>query len=241
MGDASTSKELQQLVSELRTAVGENLASVILYGSSATSDQSIAASDHNVLVVLKRAEFKDLVELRTAISKWSDAGQPPPVLFTVDELARAADVFPIEFLQMQRAHQVLHGSDALESIDISPANLRHQTEYELRTKFIQLRRLYIFQTLAPAKLSALMLDSFSSFAALFRAVLILHGEEPPISNAGAVQRTVALLGLEAEPFDWILKRKAGDTSELADRELNDLFASYIQQIERVIAATDRMS
>jgi hypothetical protein len=239
MGDASPSKELQQLVGELRTAVRENLASVILYGSSATGEES--AADHNLLVVLKRAEFSDLLRLREAIKKWSQAGQPPPVLFTLDELARAADVFPIEFLQMQKAHQVLHGSDALETIDISLANLRHQTEYELRTKFIQLRRLYIFQTLAPAKLSALMIESFSSFAALFRAVLILHGEDPPLSNAGAVQRTVELLELERVPFDWILKTKAENAGELEVREVNDMFASYIRQIERVIVTTDRLS
>jgi len=240
MGDASTSKELQRLVGDLRTALGENLVSVILYGSSATEDQTAAASDHNVLVVLKQAEFDDLERLRTAIRSWSNAGQPPPVLFTMNELTRAADVFPIEFLQMQQARQVLHGSDALASLDISPANLRHQTEYELRTKFIQLRRLYIFRTLAADKLSALMLDSFSSFAALFRAVLILHGEDPPADNAAAVRRTVVRLKLDPKPFDWILGRKAGDKTKITEDELNRLFASYLKQIAAVISATDQI-
>lgn len=240
MGDPSTSKELQRLVADLRAGLGENLSSVILYGSAATNEQPAAVSDHNVLVVLKQAEFDDLARLRTAIRAWSAAGQPPPVLFTMSELTRAADVFPIEFLQMQKARQVLHGSDALEALDISPANLRHQTEYELRTKFIQLRRLYIFQTLTTERLSALMLDSFSSFAALFRAVLILHGEEPPAGNAEAVRRTAALLHLDLEPFEWILKRKAGDKNKPADEELNRLFATYLKQIEVVISATDQI-
>jgi len=65
---------------------------------------------------------------------------PMPVYFTVEELQRAADVFPIEFLQMEQARKILHGSDPFELVDISRANLRHQTEYELRTKLIQLRR-----------------------------------------------------------------------------------------------------
>ncbi len=240
MGDPATSKELKRLLSDLRAELGENLVSVILYGSSATGDQAATVSDHNVLVVLKQAEFDDLERLRTAIRAWSTAGQPPPVLFTMNELTRAADVFPIEFLQMQKARRVLHGSDALESLDISPANLRHQTEYELRTKFIQLRRLYIFQTLAPEKLSALMLDSFSSFAALFRAVLILHGEEPPAGNAEAVRRTVALLHLDPEPFEWILQRRGGDSVKPTEQELNHLFASYLKQIAAVISATDQI-
>lgn len=240
MGDPATSKELKQLVSDLWAELDENLLSVILYGSAATGDQPAVVSDNNVLVVVKRAEFDDLERLRTAIRAWTTAGQPPPVLFTMNELTRAADVFPIEFLQMQKARQVLHGSDALESLDISPANLRHQTEYELRTKFIQLRRLYIFQPLTPEKLSALMLDSFSSFAALFRAVLIRQGEEPPAGNAEAVRRTVALMHLDPAPFEWILRRKAGDKTKVTENELNRLFASYLKQIEAVISATDQI-
>jgi len=46
------------------------------------------------------------------------------------------------------------------------ANLRHQTEYELRTKLIQLRRLYIPASVSVEKLLALMSDSLASFAAL---------------------------------------------------------------------------
>src|SRR6476469_5482682 len=113
-----------------------------------------------------------------------------PVFFTVDELSRAADVFPIEFLQMEKARRVLFGADPFDLVEISPANLRHQTEYELRTKLIRLRRLYVPASDSVEKLLALMTDSVSSFAALFRAVLILRGQEPPVSKAESVRATM---------------------------------------------------
>src|SRR4029077_7952689 len=121
------------------------------------------------------------------------------------ELKRAADVFPIEFLQMERARKVLYGHDPFEFVEISQANLRHQTEYELRTKLIQLRRLYIPASTSVEKLSALMSDSLASFAALFRAVLILHGQEPPITKAETVRAIVRLLELDAAPFEQIFE------------------------------------
>ena len=103
--------------------------------------------------------------------EWQRLGHPLPVYFTVEELSDAADVFPIEFHQMANARIVLYGHDPFEFVQLSDANLRHQTEYELRSKLLQLRRLYIPASVSIEKLCDLMNDSLSSFAALFRAVL----------------------------------------------------------------------
>ncbi len=240
MSEAIKTKALQRLVTDLCAAHGDNLASITLYGSNASGKQTDAHSDHNVLVVLRRIAFDDLRLSQKATRTWRNAGQPPPVFFTVDELKRAADVFPVEFLQMEKARNVLYGSDPFKFVEISRANLRHQTEYELRTKFIQLRRLYVSESLSVANLSALMIDSFASFAALFRAVLILHDQDSPVLNADAVRRTVSLLGLDGTPFEWILERRAGKASPVTESDVNNIFAAYIAQIARVIDEVDRI-
>src|SRR5947207_4679818 len=214
MSEATESKALQRLVTDLCATHGENLESITLYGSNAAGKQTDAHSDHNVLVVLRRIELDDLRRSQKATRAWKDAGQPPPVFFTVDELKRAADVFPIEFLQMEKARKTLYGSDPFEFVEISRANLRHQTEYELRTKLIRLRRLYIRASTSVEKLSALMSDSLASFAALFGGLLILLGQEPPIAKADAVHATVRVLELDAAPFDRILDLRTGKRSPL---------------------------
>ena len=96
-------------------------------------------------------------------------GHPVPVYFTVSELQNAADVFPIEFHQMEMARKVLYGTDVLSTLRISDDFLRHQAEYELRSKLIQLRRQYIPASASVDGLKKLMGESLSSFAALFRA------------------------------------------------------------------------
>ena len=234
------SKTLDRLVEDLRAAHGDNLASIVLYGSVAAGDQIELRSDHNLLIALKRIAADDLRLSETTMRDWHNLGQPMPVYFTVEELKRAADVFPIEFLQMERARKVLYGRDPFEFVEISDANLRHQTEYELRTKLIQLRRLYIPASVSVEKLSALMSDSLASFAALFRAVLILHGQEPPVSKAESVRATARLLGLEESPFEQILELRAKTEAKLTETEANKLFSVYMEQIERVIAAVDRI-
>ncbi len=234
------STALDRLVNDLRAAHGENLASVVLYGSIAAGDQIELRSDHNLLIVLNRITSDDLRLAQAPMRRWQSLGQPIPVYFTVQELQDAADVFPIEFLQMEKARRVLYGGDPFEFVQISRANLRHQTEYELRTKLIRLRRLYIPASISVKKLSALMSDSLASFAALFRAVLILMEQEPPIFKADCVRAIVRLLRLEAAPFERILELRVGEGSALTEKEANSVFTEYMAQIERIIETVDRI-
>src|SRR5437868_6084869 len=240
MANKTDSKALDTLVENLRTAHGDNLASIVLYGSVAAGDHVAQHSDHNLLIALNRIASEDLRLSQNAMRDWLKSGQPMPVYFTVEELKRAADVFPIEFLQMEKARRVLYGRDPFEFVEISQANLRHQTEYELRTKLIQLRRLYIPASSSVEKLCALMSDSLASFAALFRAVLILHGQEPPVSKADSVRATARLLGLDESPFEQILELRSKGTKTLTEAEANKVFSAYLSQIERVIEAVDRI-
>ena len=239
MANKSDSKALDTLVENLRAAHGENLASIVLYGSVAAGDHVEQHSDHNLLIALNRIASEDLRLAQSAMRDWLKSGQPTPVYFTVEELKRAADVFPIEFLQLEKARRVLYGRDPFEFVEISQANLRHQTEYELRTKLIQLRRLYIPASSSVEKLCALMSDSLASFAALFRAVLILHGQEPPVSKADSVRATARLLGLNESSFEQLLELRS-KSKTLTEAEANNIFSTYMSQIERVIEAVDRI-
>jgi predicted nucleotidyltransferase len=231
---------LRRLVDELKAAHGDNLASIVLYGSVAAGDHVEQSSDHNLLIALKRITPADLRLSQAALNKWRELKQPIPIYFTVEELSRAVDVFPIEFLQMEKARKVLHGRDPFEFVEVSPANLRHQTEYELRTKLIHLRRLYIPASGSAERLSALMSDSLASFAALFRAVLILFGEEAPINKAESVRTTVRLLKLDASPFERILDLRSKAERVLSEPEANEVFTNYLVQIDRVIQAVDQI-
>jgi len=103
-----------------------------------------------------------------------------------------------------------------------------------------LRRLYIPASTSSEKLSALMSDSLASFAALFRAVLILHGEEPPVGKADSVRATARLLGLEAGSFERIFELRSKTGVTLSETEANAVFSAYMDQIERVIEAVDGM-
>ena len=229
---------LDGLLTDLRATHGDNLASVVLYGSAAAGDQIELRSDYNLLIALNRITPEDLRVAQAPMREWRRLGHPLPVYFTVEELSDAADVFPIEFHQMANARIVLFGRDPFEVVKLSDAHLRHQAEYELRSKLIQLRRLYIPASVSVDKLCDLMSNSLASFASLFRAVLMLHGQEPPITKPDCVRATARLLKLDPEPFERIFAMRATGDRPDTEEEANDLFGAYLIQIERVVKAVD---
>src|ERR1700682_229966 len=231
---------LNHLIEDLRATHGDNLSSVVMYGSAAAGDHIELRSDYNLLIALKRITPADLRLAQAPMREWQRLSHPLPVYFTVEELSNAADVFPIEFYQMERARIVLYGNDPFEFVNLSDTNLRHQAEYELRSKLIQLRRLYIPASVSIEKLCELMKDSLASFAALFRAVLILHGREAPVAKPDCVRATAQLLGLDSEVFERIFAFRAAGELPTTETEANEIFAVYMDQIELVIEDVDKM-
>src|SRR5215212_1138327 len=188
--------QFNAFIDDVRATHGKNLASIILYGSAAAGDFIPAHSDYNILIALNKITPADLRNAHACMREWNRLGHPVPVYFTVNELQNAADVFPIEFYQMSAARKVLYGTDVLAGLQISDEFLRHQTEYELRSKLILLRRQYIPASATEEGLKTLMTESLASFSALFRAVLLLAGGEPPATRREIVALTVERLGLD---------------------------------------------
>lgn len=228
-------------IDDLKDTHGANLVSVVLYGSAAAGDFIPHESDYNLLVVLREITPRDLRNAHACMREWNRLGHPVPVYFTLDEIKNAGDVFPIEFHFMERARKVLYGVDVLRDVTISDRYLRHQTEFELRSKLIKLRREYIHASVSPQALTDLMAESLASFASIFRAVLLLRGEEPPVIKEDIVRATVARLGIDAKPFDKIFDIRENDhAGSLELTAANELFTDYMDQIEAVIRAVDEM-
>ena len=232
-------RRFDAFIDDLRSTHGKNLSSVILYGSAAAGDFVPRQSDYNILVALHKIGPADLRNAQACVREWVRLGNPVPVYFTVSELQNASDVFPIEFHQMSIARNVLYGPDVLADLNISNKFLRLQAEYELRSKLIQLRRQYIPASTSIESLKSLMAESLASFAALFRAVLILKGITPPATKREIVALTAEHLGIDGMPFEKIFNiRENNFAATLDETSANALFGDYMEQVENVIDAVD---
>jgi len=232
-------KQINEFVDRLRQAAGENLQSVILYGSAAGGEFHPEFSNVNLLCILRDTSFPGLRAIAPAAVWWTRRKHRPPLLLTRDELERSADVFSIELLDMRERHRVLFGDDVLSGLKIPMHLHRAQLEYELREKLILLRERLLLAANNEKQLWELLLGSVSTFATLFRHALIALGAKPAGSKRETIQFLASHISFDPSAFLQLLDIR----EHLATRkqyDVNDLFGRYLAAVEQVTSAVDKM-
>jgi hypothetical protein len=232
-------QKLNEFVDRTRKAAGENLESVILFGSAVSGDYEEGFSDFNLFCVLRDSSAKSLHALGDAAKWWAKQKQPPPQVMTRAEMERSADVFAIEFFDMQQHHRVLFGADVLEGLEIPLDRHRVQLEYELREKTILLRQEFLLASGRDKALWELMLHSLPSFLTLFRHALIAMGEPSTRARRDVVQTLASHLGFDASVMLRLLDVRQ-NKAKRNSFDAHDLFAKYLAAIETVTNAVDAL-
>jgi len=228
-------EKLAEFTRRLHEAAGDNLQSIVLYGSAARGDYHERRSDLNLLCILHSAKAADLARLARVIHWWSgELKEPPPQFFTQDELRLSADVFSIELLDIGHSHKVLFGSDPIADLEV-PMNLhRIEIEHDLRALLQKLRVHFVHYSENEAQLREVYAKSISSMTVLLRHVLIAFGEDVPADRNHLYRRIEELTGADASAFE--LGRALRENHPSA--EIPRAFGKYLEAIAAVIHALD---
>lgn len=232
-------KKLDDFVTRLRDAAKENLLSVVLFGSAVAGDFHPEFSNLNLFCVVRESSFAALQALSPAVKWWASEKQPPPQVMTREEVARSADAFAIEMLDMQQHHRILFGEDVVQHLSIPTSLHRVQVEYELREKLSLLRQHFLLAADDNSRLWELLLRSISSFATLFRHALIALGEDAPVGKREAVQSLSKRIGFDASAVLEVLdvREKRSNRKQL---NVTEVFSRYLAAVEKVTGAVDTM-
>jgi predicted nucleotidyltransferase len=230
---------LNAFVAQLRASSGDNLTSVILYGSAAEGEFHPEYSDLNLLCVVRDTSFAELCRTADAVEWWRKKKRHPPIVLTPQELKDTADVFSIEFLDMKRRYRVLYGEDVLRDLVVPMHLHRAQLEYELREKLFLLRQQLLLAGTNEKALWETMLNSLSSFTTLFRHVLIELGEPERKHSREAVEELASKLNFDPSAFVQLIDVRA-HRSDRNQVGATDVAARYISAIEAVAEAVDKI-
>jgi hypothetical protein len=226
-----------QLVSGLESALGGNLVSVIVYGWGVVGTGNPRRSDYHLMIVTERLAARDLREMRPIIRQWTEMGYEMPVLITAEEFGDSLDVFPIEFRLMKRAYRILYGQDLLAGREASKEHLRWQTEHELRGKLLRLRSLALPASESSDQLANMMTESVATFVQLMRPIPEIVGEELPLGRSATVRRVGEILNVDTSPIIRVLRLR-DEPGRLMEIEVQDMFASYLDCLTRVVEAVN---
>jgi len=226
-----------EIVEDLKGIYGEALQSVILYGSGARGDYVAGKSDINFLVVLAESDAGDLEKILPMIPKWKKRAVATPLFMTKALIGSSVDVYPVEFLNMKRHYQVVHGEDALKDLVFEKRALRLQCERELKGKLMLLRTRFLETADKAENLQRLMAASITAFLSVFNALLHMQGKESPRGRREIVGAVTAIYGIAAEPFLRCIDLREGKKG-LSLGDLKSVFQSYTAEIQRLIAIVD---
>ncbi len=230
--------KLAQLVEKFKAASGHNLKAVVLYGSAVTGEFHEKHSDLNILCIVESASVFELGRLHPAAEWWIEEGNRPPLIFTMDELVRSADIFAIELLDMKNHHRMLMGEDFFDQLDV-PLQLHWlQVERELRQNWLRLRETILAAPRRKEIHLNIMLRSVPTFCALFRHALIALNQAAPHSKREAVDGIAAATGANPSGFQTILDLRAGKLKE-KEVDVEVTLQTYLEFVEVVTSEVDR--
>lgn len=231
---------LEALLDELRAVFGDALHAVLLYGSTATGQEIASRSDLNVLVIVRALPLDQLENGGAHLEKWTRAGNPPPLVFTLEEWRSSADIFPMEYADILDQHRVLHGTLPTEGIRVDAGELRLAAEREAMGKLLQLRRGVLAAGADAGRRAELLAASLSTFLAIFRGAVRVHGLRPPTDHESVCREVARLGGLDAAPFLRVLDHKRG-RAKIPAAEVHDVLGGYLTGIERLVAHLDQVA
>lgn len=191
---------LEELREALREALGDDLVSLLVFGSAVRGGYRSDQSDVDVLVVLRDDAPEKLVAIGPALQLARYAARIEAIVLKADEIPRAADVFPLLYDDVRRRHAVLAGRDPFAGLTISDVHLRLRVEQELREARIRLRRA-IADAPQPAALVGPIERKIKQIRGALHALLRLRGEGGEDDGLEAVLRAAcAAYGVDAGPL-----------------------------------------
>ncbi|MBC7790949.1 MAG: nucleotidyltransferase domain-containing protein [Anaerolineae bacterium] len=238
-GDIMATMTLDQLVEQLAKAYGADLRTVVLYGSAAAGQHVAKRSDYNVLVIVDSLDLSSLSRGAAVAGAWSESGNPPPLTLTTSEWRSSADIFPMEYADILGRHKVLHGNPPFDGISVDKEHLRLELEQQAMGKLLQFRQGILAARGEWKRQAELLSASLTTFMVIFRALVRLHGEEPPTEYGALIDRVAALSGLESAPFVRVVRHVRGE-ERLAEKEVAAVLAGYLAGAQRLKSHIDQL-
>jgi predicted nucleotidyltransferase len=227
-----------EFTDRLVESFGDNLLSVILFGSAAAIEYIEGKSDINTLIVLQNARVVDLTIVMESVKKFSKKGLATPLVFEREHIETSLDTFPIEFSDMRARHILLYGMDPLTDARIEKTNLRYQCERELKSILVNLRRGFIQTAEKKENIETLLAGSLSSVLAACRGMVWLAGEAPSDGAEALLEQINRKYQVETVAVGRVWQLKKGQSGATATLEA--LLDDYCREIAKLASIVDKL-
>jgi hypothetical protein len=229
-----------EITSDLRKAFGDDLVSVILYGSGAGGDYNPRKTDLNFIIVFGETGIGDLERAFSFVNRWSRRQVATPLFMTKAFITSSLDAYPMEFLGMKRHHLLVWGEDVLAEITVDPGYLRLQLEREIKGKLLHLRLRYLETGGKTRRIRKLIAASVTAFISIFKALLHLKGLEFPPGKREVIRAAASAFAIDPNIFLQCIDIKDG-MDQYSSAEVGRIFPAYLGEVARLSEIVDTLT
>jgi predicted nucleotidyltransferase len=222
----TTRARLRELESTLKTALGDALVSLVVYGSAARGGYQEGRSDVDVAVVLREASRATLLAIANALQVARYSARIESIILTEAEIPRSTDVFPLLYDDIRRHHVVLTGKDPFAELTISDRHRRVRVEQELREAQVRLRRAVVDGLGVGDALAGAVIRKAKQVRPTLAALFRLRGIECEDRTQKLLEKAKELYGI-----DTSLILRARETPEKAHEQLAKLLDAAIADVD----------
>lgn len=220
---------LEELRAELLATQADNLAALVVYGSAVRGGYDARWSDIDLVVVLEDTGPDRLAGCAPALMRGRFRARIEAMILKRDNIAAAADVFPLLYDDIRSRHVLLAGSDVFSSLEISDAHRRLRIEQELREARIRMRRAIVDAMGSDAALAGALDRKVKQMRSPLHALLCLKGVSCDDGLAPVLEAAGRAYGLDTAPLLHVAADPAA--GHAAFRALMDAAIADVDRLE----------
>ena len=186
---------LTVFIDSAKKAFGDDLRSIVLYGSGAEGNLR-PASDVNVILVLSRFEQNKADLLREPLRLAGAAIKLKAMFLLEEEVQPASQAFAVKFADVKRRRRVLYGDDPFAGVSVLREDAIFRLKQTLLNLILRLRESYISRGLREEQLVATIADTAGPLRSCAATLLELEGVTAPSAKEALQQISSSLPGAE---------------------------------------------
>ena len=230
---------VKDFAERLLAVLGSNLQSITVVGSSLTEDFKPRQSDINIVLVLDRQNTESLNALASLAKPMSRKKISPPLLMTRSYIKRSQDVFGVEFLDFQLAHETVMGDDPFISLSFDKKDIRLQCERELKAMLIRLRQGYIAAAANKKLVRDILISTAKGMAPLLRAMLWLKDIERTARAEPTFNKASGEFSIDTSPLTSAIKWRH-EKIRLSETEMKNAFETVYSVVDQLAGTVDEI-
>lgn len=230
-------KNLDKFVEELKNALGDNLLSVIAFGSQANVED--AKSNLNLMIVTNQLTAENLYDISKPVKKWVKAKNPIPVIMNKDEWYSSFDVYAIEYADIKENYRIVYGEDLVPTICINKYFLRLQCESELKSLLLKYKNNFLMNVKSDREMKKVLNNVIKTLLVIFRSVLRLHDSAVPYRAVDIIEFASNYLSFNKIVMSKIAKVRY-ENEDYTKQELLFIEAELVKDIQNILKQVDAM-